>query len=205
MNMRHKGGAELDVPERRGEVAYSAGKVFAIRGVMLPLSEFDIGGVLYHGNYFHLYERGREEWLRRCGMPYESLVKGGRHLVVTASRQDFLKPLSYGHSIDLFLWVSNLRRASMTIQYAIHYTGQQALPYGSDVCGHSATVPASPIENDQLPKDQIHRDIFHRDIFHSASTTHALVRKTADGWRAERFTEQMTSIFRDYYVLETNS
>ena len=165
------------------------GNIFAVLGLMLPLSEFDIGGVLYHGNYFHLYERGREAWLRACGIPYESLVKGGWHLVVTASRQSFLKPLSYGHSVDLFLWISTLRRASITIEYAVRHSISYTTS-GSEDCSLLVTVPAFYNE---------------ADIIHRASTTHAFVGKTDGGWKAERFTEKMTGIFRDYYVFEKNS
>jgi acyl-CoA thioesterase FadM len=36
----------------------------------VPLFEVDLGQVVYHWNYFHLFESAREDFLRTIGFPY---------------------------------------------------------------------------------------------------------------------------------------
>ena len=83
------------------------------------LGEFDLGGVLYHANYFHLYEQGREALLQQIDFSYSLLVKGGFHLAVVESHQNFIAPITYGQSITLNLWVSDLKKASLVFHYQL--------------------------------------------------------------------------------------
>ena len=85
----------------------------------LQLAEFDIGGVLYHANYFKLFERGRESMLRDGGMPYPDLVKDSRHLVVAETNVSFLQPVYFGDELTLKLHTSDLRRAAVKIHYQL--------------------------------------------------------------------------------------
>ncbi len=85
----------------------------------LPLAEFDIGGVLYHANYYRLYERAREALLRHIEAPYPDLVRESRHLTLVEGHQSFLKPITYGQVVVLFLWVSTLGRTSAVFEYLI--------------------------------------------------------------------------------------
>jgi acyl-CoA thioester hydrolase len=89
------------------------------------LGEFDLGGVLYHANYFHLYEVARERLLRAGGIPYSALVAEGAHLALTESHQRFLKPIFYGPPLTLSLWTSAVRRASCTFHYRIECGGSE--------------------------------------------------------------------------------
>ena len=74
------------------------------------LGEFDLGGVLYHANYFHLYEKAREAYLESLGLPYPSLVEKGFHLAVTNSEQEFSKPIYYGQELELKLEISERKQ-----------------------------------------------------------------------------------------------
>lgn len=85
----------------------------------LRLGEFDLGGVLYHSNYFHLYEMAREEFLRANGLPYPELVLQGYHLTVSESHQTFFSPVTYGPAVEVFLWLTALKRASVIVNYEI--------------------------------------------------------------------------------------
>lgn len=85
----------------------------------LALAEFDIGGVLYHANYFHLYERARETLLRAHGFPYSELVQASTHLAIVESHQHFAAPISYGQELQTFLWVTQLKRSSIVFHYEI--------------------------------------------------------------------------------------
>lgn len=86
----------------------------------LPLHTFDLGGVLYHANYFHLYEQAREAFLREAGRPYPTLVAESQFLAIRESHQDFRAPISYGDELTLSLWLTELKRASVKVHYAIH-------------------------------------------------------------------------------------
>ncbi len=85
----------------------------------LRLGEFDLGGVLYHANYFHLYEMTREAFLESIKHPYTSLVSEGKHLAVVESHQVFSAPISYGEILELSLSVRELSKAAVTFDYEI--------------------------------------------------------------------------------------
>ena len=88
---------------------------FSVPGVRL--GEFDIGGVLYHANYFHLYESAREAFLAEQGIPYHSLVTQGQHLAIVESQQQFLKPVRYGEGISVQLAASDISKISFCFNY----------------------------------------------------------------------------------------
>lgn len=90
---------------------------FVLPAVEPRLGEFDIGGVLYHANYFHIYEEAREAMLRQIGVPYSALVNGGMHLVVVETHQEFRSPVRYGIPFTVTSWIELLRRSTVTIQY----------------------------------------------------------------------------------------
>lgn len=85
----------------------------------IALGEFDLGGVLYHANYFHLYERAREAYLRKAGCPYADLVQHGFHLAVVEAHQQFLKPIYYGPEVTIQLTTVKLTVTSVTFSYRI--------------------------------------------------------------------------------------
>jgi len=82
--------------------------------------EFDLGGVLYHANYFHIYEIMREAFLANGPTSYASLVKKNFHLAVVESRQNFLKPIYYGDPFKTELIISELKQASITVEYRFY-------------------------------------------------------------------------------------
>lgn len=83
------------------------------------LGEFDLGGVLYHANYFHLYEETREALLRQIGLPYNKLVEDNFHLAVVESSQEFIKPISYGQEVKVILSIQDITRSSAIFYYEI--------------------------------------------------------------------------------------
>ena len=85
----------------------------------IRLGEFDMGGVLYHANYFHLYEEAREALLRSAGTPYAGLVENGAHLAIVESHQTFRLPIQYGEQLCCQVWIENLKRASCVFHYSI--------------------------------------------------------------------------------------
>lgn len=85
----------------------------------LRLGEFDIGGVLYHASYFHIFEMAREALYKHLELPYADMVNSGAHLAVTESHMNFLAPIAYGVELEVYLWVESLKRASLEFHYEI--------------------------------------------------------------------------------------
>ncbi len=85
----------------------------------IPLGKFDLGGVLYHANYFYLYELAREAFLKHLGHPYTELVKQGFHLAVVESHQQFNKAIFYGDLVEIQLSLSELSKAKICFNYEI--------------------------------------------------------------------------------------
>ena len=85
----------------------------------IRFGEFDIGRVLYHANYFHLYEAAREAFLISEGYPYSRLMQDHSHFAVVESHQDFLKPIVYGEKLLLELRTADVKRSSFRFEYEL--------------------------------------------------------------------------------------
>ena len=85
----------------------------------LRLGEFDLGGVLYHAHYYHLYETAREAFLRSEGCPYPSLIAKKLHLAIVEAHQTFLAPVRYGDTLEVALSFSELRQTNVRVAYEI--------------------------------------------------------------------------------------
>ena len=91
----------------------------------IRLGEFDLGGVLYHANYFHLYEALREEFLRSIGLPYPSLAAAGCPFAIVESHQEVLPPGRRGMTSGGALTAAEVRRSSFTLEYSLRHNGAE--------------------------------------------------------------------------------
>jgi YbgC/YbaW family acyl-CoA thioester hydrolase len=98
---------------------HASKKAFVFPLHAISLEKFDIGGVLYHANYFHLLEQAREALLAHAGMPYPQLVAQQQHLAIVHSEQDFIRPIRYGEPIDIAVWCSELKQSTATLKYLL--------------------------------------------------------------------------------------
>ncbi len=80
--------------------------------------------MLYHANYYHLFESAREAFLSAVRYPYKELVANRQHLVLIESHQRFVKPIRYGQSVKLDLAMVSVKKSSMVFQYQL-YMGQE--------------------------------------------------------------------------------
>ena len=85
----------------------------------LRVGESDLGGVLYHANYYHLYEQAREALLTGEKLPYHQLVSAGCHLAVAESGQKFLAPVYYGEALHIELSFREPTHVTVTAEYRI--------------------------------------------------------------------------------------
>jgi len=99
-------------------------QIFSHRIPSIRLGEFDLGGVLYHANYYHLYEQAREALLDLEGLPYHALVSDGAHLAIVESGQRFLAPVRYGDALELQLSFRDQAPASVVAEYRLLPVGQ---------------------------------------------------------------------------------
>ncbi len=91
----------------------SAGISYHITRVRVPLFEVDLGQAVYHGNYFHLFETGREDFLRQIGFPYKEFMNRQLHLTIVESKCAYRKSLHYDDLIEIHSAITWARRRSL--------------------------------------------------------------------------------------------
>jgi len=91
----------------------------------IRLGEFDLGGVLFHANYFHLLESTREAFLNEGGIPYPTIIADASHLAIAESHQSFKAPIFYGQSLQVKLWIEELKGSSVKVCYQIFSKGEK--------------------------------------------------------------------------------
>jgi len=88
--------------------------------------DVDAMGVVYYGNYFRLFERGRAEFIRDRGMTYKALEERGVILPVTESLCHYYQSAYYDELLLIETRVGRIRRASVRFEYEI-YRGEDRL------------------------------------------------------------------------------
>lgn len=101
---------------------------------------FDLAGVLYHSNYFAIFEEVREQYLASIGCPYHILSAGGLHLAVAKSEQSFLKPIFYGDKIEVEVGTLNIKNSSFVFDYKINTIIDDSNLNSGRVLVHHATT-----------------------------------------------------------------
>jgi acyl-CoA thioester hydrolase len=98
---------ELSTPHHRTELR-------------VPLFEVDLGQAVYHGNYFHLLELGREDFLRWLGYPYRSFMDQELHLTIVELSCAYRKALHYDELIEIHSAVPWWRSRSLAFEQRIY-------------------------------------------------------------------------------------
>ncbi|MEJ5299399.1 MAG: thioesterase family protein [Thermodesulforhabdaceae bacterium] len=82
----------------------------------VPLYEIDIGGGVYHGNYFHFFEIARDDFFRHIGFPYRRLMdEYGMHLTVAQLTCAYFNPLNYDDVVNVATGIEELRSRSIVV------------------------------------------------------------------------------------------
>lgn len=81
--------------------------------------ETDAMGVVYYAEYFHLFERARGEYIRRCGMSYAQVEKRGIFLPVREAQCRYRSPARYDDNVLVRTAISQWGRASLRYVYEI--------------------------------------------------------------------------------------
>ncbi len=85
----------------------------------IPLFEVDLGGAVYHGNYFHIFEHAREDFLNSIGFPYSELMSRQLHLTVVDASCSYRKPLLYNDLIEVRTAVTTVRKRGIGFSQTI--------------------------------------------------------------------------------------
>lgn len=86
----------------------------------VPLYEVDLGQAVYHGNYFHLLELGREAFLRDLGYPYRRFMEQELHLTIVEASCSYRRPLLYDDLIEIRTRVEGWRSRSLAFSQVIY-------------------------------------------------------------------------------------
>jgi acyl-CoA thioester hydrolase len=95
-------------------------RVLHIARLRVPLFEADLGGGVYHGNYFHLFEIAREEFLRDLDYPYSRFMKQQLHLTVAEVSCTYQRPVFYDDVIEIHTEVPERRIRSLSFLQTIY-------------------------------------------------------------------------------------
>ena len=82
--------------------------------------DVDSMGVMYYGNYFRLFERGRAEFIRARGVSYREIEEQGFMLPVTESKAHYTGSARYDDLVLIETRVGLVRRASVRFDYEIY-------------------------------------------------------------------------------------
>lgn len=81
--------------------------------------ETDCMGVMYYAEYFHLFERSRNEFIRSLGESYADVEKKGVILPVRDAQCRFRSPARYDDLILVRIGLAEIGRASLKFAYEI--------------------------------------------------------------------------------------
>ena len=67
----------------------------------VPLYEIDLGGGVYHGNYYHFFDLARESMFNEMDYPYKIIMKNGNHFTVAEANCKYLAPVGCHEEITI--------------------------------------------------------------------------------------------------------
>ena len=82
--------------------------------------ETDTMGVLYYAEYFHIFERGRNEYIRAFGVSYKEVEQRNLFLPVREAQCRYRSPARYDDLLMLRTGACDWRRASFIFRYEIY-------------------------------------------------------------------------------------
>ncbi|QIW16428.1 tol-pal system-associated acyl-CoA thioesterase [Pasteurellaceae bacterium RH1A] len=84
----------------------------------------DAGGVVYHANYLHFFERARTEFLRQAGFSQQALFAENLAFVVKKMEIDYQFPARLDDLLQVETTILELKKASMVFLQRLYKEGQ---------------------------------------------------------------------------------
>ncbi len=85
----------------------------------VPLHEVDLGMAVYHGNYYHLFQVARDEFLRDAGFSYKRIMDLELHLTIVETHCEYRKALHYDDLVQVHTRPSWMRTRSLGMEQKI--------------------------------------------------------------------------------------
>ena len=82
-------------------------------------ADIDALGVVYHSNYFVMFERGRGEFFRQIGYPYAELERIGVAFPCTEAWCEYKHPAKYDDLVEITAWASKISYTRIWMQCEI--------------------------------------------------------------------------------------
>ena len=115
----------MDEPSSKKTVAHARAQTSSAVGyhttsLRIPFFEVDAGQGVYHGNYYHIFELAREDFLREINFPYREFMNRQLHLTIVESRCKYRKALRYDDEIEIHTAITSLGRRSVSFSQLIY-------------------------------------------------------------------------------------
>ncbi|MDP8079300.1 tol-pal system-associated acyl-CoA thioesterase [Phocoenobacter skyensis] len=114
----------------------------------------DAGGVVYHANYLHFFERARTEFLRQCGFSQNLLLVSGLAFVVKKMTIDYKMAARLDDLLTVKTKVMELGKAKVVFSQSI---------WREQDCLSQATVVVASVDLNQMKPVAMPEEI--RQIF----------------------------------------
>lgn len=85
----------------------------------VPLYEIDLGGGVYHGNYYHFFDLARESMFNEMDYPYKVIMKNGNHFTVAEANCKYLAPVGCHEEITIISTVVKITEKSLILKQEI--------------------------------------------------------------------------------------
>lgn len=101
-------------------------EVFRVR-----YNETDQMGFAHHSNYLNYFEMARIEWLNKIGFSYAALERQGIVMPVVSVQINFKSPAFFDDPLTIKLFVNEIPKASIKIDYIIINALKKEIANGS--------------------------------------------------------------------------
>ena len=101
-------------------------EVFRVR-----YTETDQMGFAHHSNYLNYFEMARIEWLNKIGFSYAALERQGIVMPVVSVEINFKSPAFFDDPLTIKLFVNEIPKASIKIDYIIMNALKKEIANGS--------------------------------------------------------------------------
>tara|TARA_B100000963_G_scaffold15017_1_gene11507 strand:+ start:85 stop:492 length:408 start_codon:yes stop_codon:yes gene_type:complete len=101
-------------------------EVFRVR-----YNETDQMGFAHHSNYLNYFEMARIEWLNKIGFSYSALERQGVVMPVVSFQINFKSPAFFDDPLSIKLFVNQIPKASIKIDYIIMNALKKEIANGS--------------------------------------------------------------------------
>ena len=104
---------DIAIPEKSASIQYR-----------VPYADTDMMGVVYYGNYLTLFERCRNELMRKTGVTYKQMEESGVMLPVIEAHVDYQTSAFYDDVLTIVGWLEYAKGVRMKVRCAIMRDGE---------------------------------------------------------------------------------